>query len=659
MKLRWLVLGCACFLVSCKGGKKSKTSVPPSVESSLAEMPDAFFKPTVFEEGSGICTDELDSTPDQTSPLSAAFLNNCSGCHGTAGQGGEFPSLRNISSEETFKRIVRNGGARMPAFSADLISDADLAKDFQILASKDDIVAIDSRSVPTLPLLDMDDASYDAVMREGLEAWRIPGERGGCVSCHGPDGIDLARIGYPNSAMLRRALGQGLPWDQSMRIVRMMAAQRWRYKISKPCHSKSFIPLQPGGKILTGTAAERDDGLVSALVHKGIDFKTAITSESAATSFTEKLASLDVKSIPIGVTLNHWTEDVFHGEEHSSSAEWMPEIPMEPQDANKTLEWVRLQNAYMQNPSDENLWKLMDGVELLDGRRFAESGVSVRIAREKYSSVLLLQHMMRFNKVKFPDLTKTSTFHRFNIWETAQISNVMARGCADLGDENDPFPCWKYPASFYEKMGADRSRLLNDVLKINYPWLVAGWILEPSLQLTEKGGAQIEHLHQAAEKHFERFEGLENEYNALPIHDIYFGLVRLVKSVDAPDERLPFGSGLKSKPVKGCWHKAGNGLTQWVEMTLPQVKRLVADDRAPAISTTHKDAVRESVRTINQSILYRIKNSAQAADSKCNVLSEETAAKSAVVKIAAWHTKMQWQDATITTLAQELSALLP
>lgn len=667
MKRGLFIVGMACLLISCKGssGKKARAVVGdgvPNSEAALAELPDSFYKPTSVEQGPGVCTDDIEPVVEQESPLSVSFLNNCGGCHGTAGQGGEkgeFPPLRHVSNEESFIRYVRNGGSTMPGFPADIISDADLAKDFKVLSSKQEIPEIDTRAVPLLPMPNLTDDSYDAIMRKGLLAWRTPGERGGCVSCHGPDGIDLARIDYPNAAMLRRARGQDLPGEKAIDIVRMIAAQRWRYQITKPCRSKALIPFQPGNKVLSGTAAERDGGLLTSLAEQQIDFKTAMTSATTAADFTSKIAALDVNKIPVGFRLNRWTEDFFHGDEHSSTAEWMPEIPMEPKDNEKTVTWVRLQNAYMKDPSDENLWKLMDGTSLLDGRRFIVLGVSGRIASEKYSSVLLSQHMMRFNRLTFPDLTKTTNYHRFNVWETAQISNVMARGCADSGDANDPFPCWKYPASFYKKMGTDRDRLLSDVLKIDYPWLVAGWLLEPSLQLTEEGAAQMEHLHQAAEKHLDRFEGQEGAYNQLPLHDAYFSYVRLVKSVEVPDERLPFASGLKVKPVKGCWNKAGNGIKQWVEQTLPQIERHVDAAKTPAIAVEHKTAVEQSVKVLNQALLYRIRAAAQAPDARCEALKEDAfTTKTAVEKIAAWHTKMQWQDATITSLSQEIQGLL-
>ncbi len=666
MKRGLLIVGVACLLLSCKGasGKKTRnvTGDVPNSESALAELPESFYKPTSVEQGAGICTDELEPVVVQESPLSVSFLNNCGGCHGTAGEGGEkgeFPPLRHVSNEESFIRFVRNGGATMPAFPADIISDADLAKDFKILSSKQEIPVVDTRSVPTLPLPNLTDDSYDDLMRAGLAAWRAPGERGGCVSCHGPDGIDLARIDYPNAAILRRARGQALPGDKAIDIVRMIHAQRWRYQIAKPCRAKTFIPFQPGNKVLTGSAAERDNGLLTSLGEQQIDFETSLSSAETASTFINKIAALDVHKVSIGFRLNQWTEDFFHGDDHSSTAEWMPEIPMEPKDAEKTVSWVRLQNAYMQDPSDENLWKLMDGTSLLDGRRFIVSGVSGRIASEKYSSVLLTQHMMRFNRLSFPDLTKTTSFHRFNVWETAQISNVMARGCADSGDANNPFPCWKYPESFYKKMGNDRDRLLNDVLKIDFPWLVAGWIMEPSLQMTEDGAAQMEHLHQAGEKHLERFEGQEGAYNMLPLHDAYFSYVRLVKSVESVDERLPFGSSLKQKAVKGCWNKAGSGIRQWVEQTLPQIERHVDAAKTPAISAEHKAAVQQSVKVLNQALLYRIRAAVQTPDSRCDALNEDTfTTKSAVEKIAAWHAKMQWQDATVTSLSQEIQGLL-
>src|SRR4051794_32871398 len=56
------------------------------------------------------------------------FSNNCSGCHGDAGQGGVGPNLQTLDDAgdlQTVENQVRNGGGGMPAFE-DKLSDDDI-----------------------------------------------------------------------------------------------------------------------------------------------------------------------------------------------------------------------------------------------------------------------------------------------------------------------------------------------------------------------------------------------------------------------------------------------------------------------------------------------------------------------------------------------------
>lgn len=629
----------------------------------FAKFPATFFKPTKMSTNPAICTDDLEdekpSLPERR--LSDSYLNNCSGCHGTSGEGNkEFPSLRSVSSAEKFVQIVRAGGVRMPGFSEDLVSKEDLSGDFALLSSKDALPSLDTQSVPVRGDAQFDEASYVSAMQKGLIAWRTPGERGACVACHGPDGIDLARLDYPNSAILRRALGQGLPSLKSMAIVTMVSAQRWRYGVKTPCRSRSFVPLQPGGKVLAGnSSSEKDRALYEALRLKGIDLKVEADTEASATEFFKALAALDVRQIPIAVKLNRWTEDSFHGDSHRSTAEWLPEIPLEPKTSESETEWIKLQNSYLQDPSDENFWRLLDGVELLSSARFTNGGVSQRVAKEKYKAVLQLQHMLRFGDAALPDLSKTKNLDRFSVWETAQIASVMGRGCADTGSSADPYPCWNYPASFYKKMGADRAWLLDDVLKITFPWLVAGWVLDPALQLTEGGDAQMIHLLEAGQMFLDRFgPDNRNSYNQLPLHGLYFSMVRLAKSVEAPDERFPIGPHLDQKPARSCWNQVGQGLGQWIEATLPHLSRILDANRTQAVGAEQKDLVFTAIGKINKAVLLKIKSQLANPAAQCKLQDHPVLSlKEAVTKIGQWH-EANNKDASIGVLVSEIAAIM-
>lgn len=321
-------------------------------------------------------------------------------------------------------------------------------------------------------------------------------------------------------------------------------------------------------------------------------------SKEDAKRLVSTVSAIDVQSIPLGLRLNQWTEDGFHGSEHKSTSEWLPEIPMEPSDQGSArAAWDQIQNSYIDFPSDEKLWPLLDGVINLTGSRFSSGGVSERIAKQRYLSVLQFQHMLRWGSTKMPDLSKTKNTDRFSIWETAQIVDVMGRGCAEVGTDDEPYPCWKYSKSFYKKMGTDRDFLLKDILKIRLPWLIAGWLLDPALQYTEGGDAQILHLHDALERHQET-NGDANQYNQLPIHSLYFSFIRMVKATK-------------------CWNSVGNDIWQWVDQTMPHLNRLLDVRRSVPIDIAHKDATLKAISLIHRVILLQISEAQTNESTAC------------------------------------------
>ena len=569
MMVRILSLIFGFILIGCGSGssKDYKSTDPNSADESFFfhVMPKSFGKAIVHNN------DFCDKSPPQLPEglkLSNSFLNNCSGCHGSAGQGtNKAPNLQSFSSAELYEKIVRSGKARMPKFSTNLYSKTDLLADFELLKNKNqELILVPTAYVPISKTRTINENEFRKVMKKGLLAWRTPGARGACAACHGPDGIDLARIAYPNSSILRRAMGQGLDPELSINIVEMIEAQRNRNDIVDPCNPLKFRPLQPGIAPLTGnTKAEKDLGILNQLSVNGIDFNIAnIDDFDSASLLADRFAQLDVSKIAIGIELNRWAEDEFHGSLHKSSAEWLPELPLEPSSKENEKTWIALQNSYLEPYGVKDLWVLIEGVKLLNTRRFSDGGVGERLAKEKYKSVLLMQHLLRIKDMQMPDLLQATSLSKFFVWETAQISNVMLRGCADSGSAYEPFPCWDYPKSFYTKMGTDPVFLMADLKKLNLPWLVAGFMQDPALQLTEGGDAQMQHLYEA----FNRSSNSVDMY----IHQIYFGLTRLVKSVDALDLKYPTGGHLDKPAINGCWNIVNNGLEQWSHALLPNLR---------------------------------------------------------------------------------------
>lgn len=498
--------------------------------------------------------------------MSRAFLDNCAGCHGFAGDGRPgFPALRGARDKSEFILTVREGRGGMPAFPAALISDADLDADAMALAKESQpSVALPEgfQDVPLAPLTPIEPVEYEAAMSAGLKAWRTPGETGACASCHGPDGIDLARIGYSNADIFRRAMGQGRTSDEARAVVSMISAQRRRYQIATPCSPTSFRPLQPGGSPLAGSSSDDLDAKLSEqLKTGGLEFDpTKVETADIARALADKVLKLDPSTIRVGIALNKWTSDSVYGSSQRTTAEWIPELPMEPGSAEVEGRWTSAQNQYLENPTAENFWVMYDMVGELGAGRLVTGGVAERLSREKYRSVLVLQHMMRVNDTTFPDLHKAKGLFRFSIWETGQVATVMLRGCAEDRAASQPLACWGYTPKFHAKMGMNQDELLADAQKMVLPWLTTGLIVDPNLQFTENGDAQIQHWHDASRE----LAGARLP----PEHEVYFGLLRLVHAVDAFDTTLPSGHAFEHASVNGCWNTAHAGLVQWTDSTL-------------------------------------------------------------------------------------------
>lgn len=615
--------GCKRFkLPTDKHNLRSVGSVGASdADASIFIMPDKIGAPLLG--GDQICDTEL-PVVQQGVRLSNAYLNNCAGCHGSAGEGSKVaPGLGSVASLDLYKETVRSGRNAMPKFVVEKIADEDLAKDFELLKSKaDQLLKVPTLDVPVATVGPIDEEQYQQTMKRGLLAWRTPGARGACAACHGPDGIDLARVAYSNAAMLRRAMGQGLNPKAAMDIVDMIAAQRARYQMRELCNVDRFRPMQPGFKVLSGaTAQEKDLLLLDKLIGHGVNLEVAAldTAESSST-MASVIAKLDVKNIPIAVPLTRWGEDEFNGSDHKSTSEWLPELPLEPSSSENAKKWIELQNAYLQSYGVTELWNMLDGVSLLDSARFSDGGVGARLAKEKFKSVLIMQHMLREKNFKFPDLVKTANPNRFAVWETAQIANVMTRGCADAGSATETFPCWDYPESFYKKMGTDSAFLLRDIKKISAPWLVTGLLQDPALQLTEGGDAQMLHLHEALNAAAEMASAASGKKEDLFLHHIYFGLLRMVKSVDGLDSAQPIGKDLSTKAINGCWDRVNAGMEQWSQATLMNLKTMGLLDKDKFTDQAYRGRIIKVVHGANKMLLQLVLNGLSHKKAECSAM---------------------------------------
>lgn len=344
---------------------------------------------------------------------------------------------------------------------------------------------------------DTPEAELDEIIDEGLQAWRKPGviqDGAACANCHAPDGLDLAYFNFSDATLKRRAephVGQfsfQLSGSDFKKIKKMVDALRLKYDI-QPRDPMNFRPLQPGGEVLPGnTAAERDYSFGQQLVDQGYLFATdTVLSLEDARRHRDAWLEVNPRTLKIGIPFNRWSEDPHHGVTHASMADWLPDLPRIPREG-RAEEWYALQDAYLQNPSDENFWTMYDNENR--NTRAIFDGSSERFFHKKYRSVLMAQHMFRkelMNQEEFPNRPTLAWFPTRDddidnpIWDIGLIAHSL-RGGPDSPDDFEMPP----DVLLRSKPSGTIDSQMND---IRVPWFYAGWLFDQGLQHSRGGDA--------------------------------------------------------------------------------------------------------------------------------------------------------------------------
>lgn len=345
---------------------------------------------------------------------------------------------------------------------------------------------------------DLPEEELDQLIAKGLEAWRKPGAiqaGAACANCHAPDGLDLAYFAFSESALKRRAephvsqFSTELTGDDFVKIKKMIEALRIKYNIT-PKDPMEFRPLQPGGEVLPGnTAAERDYEFGRQLQNMGFVFANdPVLSLEDAKRHRDEWLKINPRTLKIGIPFNRWSEDPFHGPEHASMADWMPDLPRIPRE-ERADEWYALHDAYLQNPTDENFWEMYDNEHRYNRSIFG--GSSEHFFRRKYRSVLMAQHMFRkevMNQEAFADRPTLAWFPARKdegidnpIWDIGLTAHNLQNGPSDESDFEMPSNVLlrsKPSGTIKEQMDA-----------IRVPWFYAGWLFDQGLQHSRGGDA--------------------------------------------------------------------------------------------------------------------------------------------------------------------------
>lgn len=237
-----------------------------------------------------------------------------------------------------------------------------------------------------------------------LDMWRAPRPKDACMSCHGPDFVDLARIGSTDTDIVRRSIIDGASEQEAQTLLRAVKEMRatWRMPTT---NARSFRLLQPGGAVLAGnTTAERDLALAGELAKTlpSLMSATPIRSRAQAQKARDEVLAFDWRKTRIGIAFPLWSADIAHGPAEGTLNDWVADLPRVPRPGRRA-EWIKVQDAYLADPSHLNFWKLYFATDELT-QLFA-TGVAAsdpadepklrHFAEVKFKSALIGQHIMR------------------------------------------------------------------------------------------------------------------------------------------------------------------------------------------------------------------------------------------------------------------------
>lgn len=377
----------------------------------------------------------------------------------------------------------------------------------------------------------LDETTLASLLRAGHTAWTDEGSVGGpCVSCHSPDAVDLAWIGYSDCDIRRRALDH-VSAEQAEAIVQYVHARRQQYGIEKPLHPDKYRPLQPAYEPFGDPADdlevanvdlqdERDEAFMRHLteVLELTWATTRIDSLELARRAHQELLTLDLQRLPLGIPFDRFSEDPASSDNECQSSgpghrgqsifEWLPAMPMRPREG-RAATWYALLNDYADDPSTVNLWRYYDAIdELLECRyEFPVGADSTEYARAcewmrfKYKSVQVLQHMLRHQTLNHPDQLADvrvddatvspvdhldTVIHRSPIWEAADLIRVapLERRGDPACFSSDAHPCTLLPPAIDQSIHSTPSHQealiqQNDLFQIS--WFVMSFLHDPTL----------------------------------------------------------------------------------------------------------------------------------------------------------------------------------
>jgi mono/diheme cytochrome c family protein len=455
-----------------------------------------------------------DATLSVNGAAPAAFITECSSCHGATANGRQYyPPLRTGYTFAQVQTAVRGGivstkttittaqgkmiQAQMPAFLPTRLSDPELMAIYTYISQPP--TAPDPNAAPAPYCLSRPEAAWttdqvQAAIQNGITAWRTPGTVDGnaCAFCHGPDPMDLAFIGYTDSQIYRRSFSHiGQPTVDA--IIDMVHALRAKYQITAPPDPLTYRPFQPGGDVLPGSSSmERDQAFGQELSDMGLTLMgPAINSLATAQKAWQELDAINLRQLKVGVPLNKYTEDIFNNDgvippcpdlhecdDHGTIADWITDAPvLTPAEATT---FYPIQDAYLANPTLDNLVAILRAGPRDNTSWFKNKYLSVQIAnylfRQQASGMPLLDSLPTTSGFTVPFPVDNMGYILNSIWMVGANQRDFIHNdgpTLTVGDGKFNVPADTIPGLAVNNANAQLTRII-------VPWFWLGFSLDPS-----------------------------------------------------------------------------------------------------------------------------------------------------------------------------------